>query len=904
MKTSVKIILGLVVLLLGAAIAVPFVFGDKIAAAVAKAIDDQIEGDVTWESAKLSIFANFPSASVVIEHPKLSGKAIGAVSIGGETDEVAPPLLFTADSVDVGVDLLKAVFEDTIVIENLEIRKPVLNLRVDAEGKENFDVIESKDDETSKPYVISLKRVVLRDGTVSYVTPTLDAQLEELSVDGDATLTDVVTKVDVRAAASRANFKDASMTYLRDAKVDLDAKAELNSKNDSLQLKAIGVGVNDLRIEGDGELVPLSKRPSHVRVALKTPSSQTFDNLMSAIPSAYVDEAKKYNASGTFSMALNVDGQLTDEEADVPAFSANVEIADGRVKYNALPKAVQDVFVKASLVHPGGPLTKTTLDLEPFSAKAGSSTVKGTLHASNLVGTPQLDLNVNANADLRDIKDAVAIDGLSNAEGKLKADIRYVGTTAKPKVLTGSVKASSVKLAMSTLPPTKLDEVNVEFESEKTTIQTLQGSVGKSDFAIGGTTSSVLSLLDENQTLRGNLSVRSKQIDLTEFAGTDAPDGEPSKTKSTSAFVFPSNTDLSLKANIDSLIYDDIVVKNVRGDAALRDQTLKLGDVQGEAIGGTMKLDGEIVAKDASTPKFDLSYDVKDASIQEAFNSVSSLSKFAPIGKFLSGNFSTSLKAAGNLGEDMMPNLRSIDASGLFATLNTKIADFPILSKIASAIPNVPDKLSDLKAKVNFNVEDGNVRIAEFPVTTKGKTFFVEGQHGLDNEMKYTVRFPVEAKSLLKTDLMGKLSKFGVPVESLTDVDVVANVTGSLTSPKIGFDIATPDVKQTLKDAALAQVDKARDVAADKLSEQAEKLLAEAQKQADALLATAQKTADRLRQEGDKRAGDIESAAGSNPLKARGHLAANAVLKRIEQRGRQGDERSKKQSECVDRARS
>ena len=64
------------------------------------------------------------------------------------------------------------------------------------------------------------------------------------------------------------------------------------------------------------------------------------------------------------------------------------------------------------------------------------------------------------------------------------------------------------------------------------------------------------------------------------------------------------------------------------------------------------------------------------ARAQRAELIVIGMRKRSPVGKFISGNFSSELVMEGRLGADLMPQLGSIDAKGLLRTAQARIASF------------------------------------------------------------------------------------------------------------------------------------------------------------------------------------------------------------------------------------
>jgi hypothetical protein len=303
--------------------------------------------------------------------------------------------------------------------------------------------------------------------------------------------------------------------------------------------------------------------------------------------------------------------------------------------------------------------------------------------------------------------------------------------------------------------------------------------------------------------------------------------------------------------------------------------------------------------------RFDIHYAVDEARFVEAFDSLPSMRAFVPAAQFLDGRFSTDLDASGTLGEDLSPRLDSIAASGIAAAVQSKLnSEFKPLAALSGAVPTIRKPLDIDGFRTRFKIEDGSVRVAPFTVKARGVSMVVGGTHGLNQEMSYQVSTEVPLDQL-SSKLSKQVEVLKLDLSKANMVGVRANLTGSITAPRVSVNLDTKGLRDAVADAVSAElaVQKAR--AMEEVTEQAERLIAEAEKRAAQIRAEAAKAAELARKEGYARADQLEQKSARNPIAA---IAARESAKRIrietDKRSKQlVSEADKRASQAVDEAR-
>jgi len=855
-------IVGVLVLLLLALVLAPLFFGDRLIQLVVDELNQSLTAEISYEDADLSLLTNFPSATVQLE-----GLRVGRA-------DVEPPLL-VADRLDVAFGLFTVFRDDRVRVDGIHLAAPIVSVLTYEDGTASYDVLpeEPEEEEPSSSVTVQLDNVTVSDGELFYEDADTKVSLKGLEAEAEARIDSEAQELSLEVR-SQTTVQLGTSTYLDDRPASLAVSGSWRPEPGRLELQRIVVTVGELALSGEGVLTMATGEDPTLTASLETREDTSLKSLLSLLPSAYRADFDGLRASGEVAIRAEVDGPLIEDESALPSFRIEVRIADGRFKYPDLPLPVENIALRGELEHPGGALNKLVVRVPTFGFRAGESRANGRLVASKLLSNPRVDLELDADVRLADLADAYPIPDVSSLGGKLDVKMDVAGTKTDVERLEGKLRATDVRVELEDAAPVEIATAEIDLDPRDTRLLRLDATTGSTDVSLRGRMPPLLELIDSDQELQAELTLQSKRFAVKDFL-TESKDEAATRT---TAFVFPDGVDATLGVDIGELVYDEVVIRDVEGRARLRDRALTIQRLRGKALGGIMSIKGTVATPPDAPARFDLSYEIERAEFSQAFSALNTVERLAPIAEFMSGNFSTSLRAEGTLGDDMLPNLGTLDLSGLLVASKSKIEGLPPLQALSKAVPSVPASWNLPAIQSRFQVEDGKVRIREFPVRVNGTEFRISGSHGLDREMDYRISFPAPLDELRRTELAGQVEQLGVDTKKLTRADVVAKLGGSIRDPRVTFDVRAPDAREAVEQVVQEKVDEVRAVAEERVSKEAERLLAEAQEQADNIVAEAERAADKIRREADEKADGLVKEAGSNPLK---RVAADQGAKAI-----------------------
>ncbi len=495
--------------------------------------------------------------------------------------------------------------------------------------------------------------------------------------------------------------------------------------------------------------------------------------------------------------------------------------------------------------------------------------------------------------------------------------------------------------------------VNTELKGNVTpneaNIESFYTKIDKSDFRARGTVKNIFNYLYENEILSGQIDLVSNYIDLNQFMLEEGVTGEPqAKTiadeePELQPIKVPENIDFDINADLAKVRYTDIDLKDIKGKMVVKNETVELKNCAAKTMGGSFTMDGSYNSKNEGDPTFDLKYNVNSFDFQEAFNKVNTFAKLAPIGKFVTGSFNTKMSMSGTVGKDMFPDLSTISIDGFIETLNGLVKGFKPIEEFSSLL-----NLQDLKTlkiqntKNWFQVNNGLVTLKDFDYDYKGVAMEIGGTHGLTSDMNYNIKAKIPRAMLEKNSataaanqgikmLENEASKVGINLKVSEFVNVLFNISGTLTNPKFKLNLlnaegASTSLKQIAEKVVEEAVDSVKTIAKEKIAivkdtiaktidntkadlrkkadAEIAKLMAEAEKQAKSIRDAANKLSQETHKTGYENADNLIKEAGNNILKKKGaEIAANTMKKETDKKVNQIiDEGDKKAQGVIDNA--
>ena len=910
--------------LLIAIILVPIIFKDEIKEMVLKEVSKSLKADVTIKDFDLTFLSTFPNVTIQLYDTKVTGRT-----------EFKGVELASVKTIEAHVGLWDVIGGDEIEIDEVHISDAKIDVRVDPDGKANYDIVIPEEDqpvdqEPSK-FKMSLKEYSLKNIEIVYDDQASDmyANIKNLNHTGAGDLTADVIDFETSTQMDELTLEMEGLSYLSKVKTNADVNLLMEFKeNDSkFTLKENSFALNNFHLSLDGFYQMLK---DHDQIDLKMNTKEiSFKDLLSLVPSFYQSGYESMIAKGDLKMNGEVKGRL--DEKNLPGWDFGLNVRKAMIQYAGLG-SINNITVDAGSKFAGGSnLDKMTLDVTKFHSEFVGNLIDANLKLRNPITDPLIDSKLKARVNLATLGKVMPLAEGESYKGKLNADVALNGRmSAIETEQYEKFHAQGLIELFDFLYKSKdlNEDVNVKdltfrFSPQNLSLEKMNATMGRSDFAMSGKIDNYLGYLFGNdkkdQLLKGVFAFNSNNLDLDQLMGVSATPAAANPASAEPApvdpnaepLLIPENVDFDLNTSIQKMHYNGIDINSIKGNVNMKEEVASLNGLTMNTMGGNVGLRGSYSSKDHNKPAIDMGYNLKDIDIQEISKHFLTIQKLAPVAKFAKGKFSSTLNMKGDLTKAMEPVYNSLTGDGEFFTNSVTVSGFEPLKKLGDAL-NM-DKLSTQTfkdVKVFFAFKDGKMSLKKpLKIKMSGIDSEITGSTSFTQDIDYKMVMQVPKEMIpsgaLKAAEQGLAKVNGVVpklnVASIPDViPVSALVGGTVTKPVIKTDFkeallkATGNLKDNIKEQGKEMLNKAKDsvktIVDNKVKEVKEDLqkkkneiMADAQKEADKVKAEAKKAADQVRAEADKQCTDAVAAAGSNPIKKKAaELACKEGKKKAE----------------------
>jgi len=787
-KKILKIV-GIVLLLLIASLfAIPYFFKDQIKAKITEAINEKVDARVSFADADLSLFKSFPQANVSIDKLLIINKA----PFEGDT-------LISLGELNLKMSI-KELFkgkDEPMNIEAISTENGLINILFNKDGLGNFDIAlkdqDQKDPNKSNPLALKIKEYKVTNLKFKYFDEASKIKMVIDSLNHTGTGDFANSKLDLvtNSTAKVSLFMDKA-NYMNHVPVTLDAVLGIDLDQSKYTFKQNKALINKLPLEFDG-FIQLVEAGQEYDLKFKTPTS-SFQNFLGLIPSAYSGSLKDVKTTGDFTVAGFAKGLYSDKS--VPKFNIAIASNNASFQYPNLPKSVQSIVIDTKIINETGLMNDTYVNLDKLSFRIDQDVFNAKANIRNIAENALVDAELKGIINLGNVSKAypiklkVPLSGILAANVLTKFDMKSVETNQYENMQnSGNMTLTGFKYVDETNKAMNINKAVVQFTNTRINLQELDLTTGKTDMKVNGVLENFYGFMFKNQELKGNFNMASNQFAVSDFMTTEAP---KASEKPKEAVKIPAYLNCSLTAKANTVLYDNLVLKNVSGKIILKDQKATLENVKSSIFGGQIAANGSVSTK-GKTPIFDMNLGLSAVDIQQTFTQLEMLKKIAPIAGVINGKLNSNIKLSGNLdAKEMTPDLNTLtgDLAGQLLSTTINASNSELLTKLDDNVSFIDLKklnLNDLKAALTF--QNGKVTVKPFDLKYQDIKVNVSGQHGFDQNMNYAVKFDVPAKYLgaEANKLIAKLSPSDA--NKLENIPVNAILSGNFKNPKVTTDM-------------------------------------------------------------------------------------------------------------------
>ena len=820
MKKGLKIAaitVGVIIILM---LLLPFAFQGKIADIVKTEGNKMLNAQFDFKKLNISLFRNFPQASVTLEDFWLKG-----------TGEFANDTLVQAGEVTAAINLFSLFGDSGYDISQIFIEDTKLHAIVLPDGRANWNIMKPDTtasaetpaaEEESSPFKVKLQRFVIKNMNLIYDDQQgkMYADIQDFNATCAGDLGSERTTLKLEAETKSLTYKMNGIPFLANANISAEMDVDADLANNKYTLKDNTIRLNAIQAGIDG-WVALKDPAIDMDLKLNT-NDIGFKEILSLIPAIYATEFSSLKTDGTATLNATAKGTLLGDT--VPAFNVDMQVKNAMFRYPALPAGVDQININANVQNPGGNIDLTTVDINPFSFRLAGNPFSLTAYVKTPVSDPDFKVEAKGILNLGMIKQVYPL-GDMELNGTIDADMQMSGRLSSIEkeqydriLAAGTIGLTDMKLKMQDMPDVEIKKSLFTFTPKYLQLSETTVNIGKNDITADSRFENYIGYALKGTTLKGSLNIRSNYFNLNDFMPATGEEmsssGDVTTTDSVSStgiVEVPRNIDFQMDANLKQVLFDKMSFNNMNGKLTVKDGKVDMKNLSMSTMGGNVVMNGYYSTADAKKPELKAGFKLTNIGFAQAYKELDMVQKMAPIFENLKGNFSGSINVLTDLDAAMSPILDTMQGDGSLSTRDLSLSGVKAIDQIADAIkqPNLKEmKVKDMT--LDFIIKDGRVETKPFDIQMGDYNLNLSGSTGLDQTIDYTgkIKLPASAgniSKLMTLDLRigGSFTspKVSVDTKSMANqaVEAVADEAISKLGQKLGLDSAASANKDSIK---------------------------------------------------------------------------------------------------------
>ncbi len=785
-----KVIRGILIfflIVIGVLVAAPFFLKGKIADIVKNKVNNSINATFDFSEADLTLFSTFPRATLILKDLSVVNKA----PFEGDTLFASKEL-----KLDMSIKELFKGANEPISISSLTLDGALLNIRVDKDENANYDIAKDTDDtDESENFTLSMKNYEITNARINYddFSSGMHLEISEMNHFGTGDLSLEKSELDTKTNAL-VSFTMDSTNYLNKNKVKLDALIGIDLQENKYSFLKNEVVINQLPLVFDG-FIKLNDDNQEVDITFKTPSSD-FKNFLAIIPEVYSKNIENVKTTGNFVVAGEFKGIV--DETHIPKFDIKINSDNASFKYPDLPKSVSNINIDTEISNTTGIVEDTEVAIRKLTFMIEEDKFGLTAVIKELMGNTKVKADIQGRMNLANLAAAYPVPSDLNLKGILTADIATAFDMASIEKkqyentnTSGKMDLKGFEYKSDAVPNTiKLNTMALTFNPKTVTLNELSGVTGKTDFSATGTLQNLLGFMFNNEKVEGNFTLKSDTFSLNDFMVAETADSSTATVEE--KIKIPAFLDCAISASANTVLYDNLTLKNVSGNLLIRDQKAILSNMTSSIFDGKLAFNGEVSTKN-DTPTFAMNLGMTGFQIGETFKALELFSALAPIAGAIQGKLNSDIQLSGNLNDDFTPNLSTLSGNVLAELLSTQLNpnETKIISELNSKLSFISlDKLNLQNLKTALTFKDGIVSVQPFTINYQDIAINIAGNHTFDKKLSYAATLNVPSK-YLGAEINRLIAR--IDDRALTDltIPVTANIGGLYSSPTVTTDLTS-----------------------------------------------------------------------------------------------------------------
>lgn len=733
------------------------VYEDEIVTYALQTVQGNLKTKSSIREADLTLWNNFPSVSI-----RFKDVYVEENSKAHDTLLFAKELYLSFDIVD--------LFSGKYNIDEIEAKEGSFNMRVDRKGLVNWDVW--KPDTSSTPnekFKIHLEDIVGENISYLYEDEQektfIDVKLNELQASGKFTEKQFILDIETQAFMNVLYAGETEM--LRKRKIGLDSEMQVNLDNNTFVIQTAELLLEEVPLNVTGSL-DYGDHPS-IDLHIAETELELKEGIL-LLPNSMQVQLQPYAPSGNVKFNFDMSGPFENL-----AISSKFSVKDGELVEINSGVDLHSIQLDANYVLKEG---TDSVTIANFQSVLGTGTLSANGSIRNL-NDPVLNLAVNAETNLGDVKGFFGWDSLSVCDGLISAQSTIQGKIAFQEAdstfdwsqlhLNGRAQVTDGSFQWATSNGL-FKNINGVFllNGSDARVEQLNFNINDNNCNFSGDFYSIIPFFTtDNSVLTVQAHLYSNRLDLEKLLSAAG------SSESELQIALPTTVKLNLTTQIDQFLFKSFNASNIKGTVNYANGSLTISPLSMNLANGSLAADFNLFPTSNGQFGVTCTGALNHIDIQQSFLLFDNFGQSYLTQNNIKGNATVLADFQTTLASDLSVLPNSIKSDLQVNIENGELNDVESFQYLIAYIKGnkwiaplmKEDEFAEKLRHIKFSTLQNSIHIENsiitFPlmdIESSAMSITIEGTHSFDNVLDYRIGFDLKEMLLKASSTAGDKS--------------------------------------------------------------------------------------------------------------------------------------------------
>jgi hypothetical protein len=733
-----------IALLFGITALIIHLYEDEIKQYAVEELNKNLAVPVAVEEIELTLFSQFPSASLRFNKLFIS-------------DTANSDTLMYAEHLYMNFNFWEMVGGGYTVNE-VKAENSVIKLHIDSLGNENYRILkEDSLDKKKDKFSFALEEVSFDQIRLSYSNHNTQQyySIGSESINFAGNFSQSNYELSVTSNFYINQLKSNAIKYVENKNAAANIVLNIHTDSSLYQLKKAEVSIEDLLFDINGKYTN-NKDSSFMDLNIKGRNID-LQTAFSIFPKEYFEALSEYKASGMVVFETTIEGVISKDSS--PSIVSDFTLQNGSLTEKQTGAHLNKLSLEGHF-ESRNKKNQEEITFKNINGVLENGKIKGNVLISNFEN-PSVKADLSGNLSMAKIKQFINSEKMETLDGNASFQFEFAGifntangATPKIKTSNGFIKIENLSLKTKTshLAFTDLNG-SLSLKKNDAAFSNLTGSVLSSQFKADGIIKNIIPfLLFEEEQLVIETDFRSKSVSLNEIMGSPST----SLSKEPTTLSFPDNINFNLKSHIGELTYGKFKATNLKGIVTYQNKKLVATNIIFKANKGSYVVSSEMEQTDIDSFFWTIDGTANNIDIQNFFIEFNDFGQNFLTHKNIKGKTTVQISLATVIDGNMNIDMDRLYSVAKFSIQKGELIDQPALLDIAdyfasNKIVNTVIDTKLLKKKIkhvkfanldnNIIIDKRKIHIPQMTLSTNVMDLNLSGIHGFDDNVDYHLNF-------------------------------------------------------------------------------------------------------------------------------------------------------------------